>query len=62
MHKLGFNPVTIDVLHEVARDIIAVFEDKKVVLFYGEMGSGKTTLARQLGVRTGAPMLCLDAM
>jgi tRNA threonylcarbamoyladenosine biosynthesis protein TsaE len=54
MHKLSFNPVTIDVLHEVAQDIITALGNRKVILFYGEMGSGKTTLikeiCRQLGV------------
>jgi len=28
----------------------------------GCAGSGKTTLARQLGERTGAPVICLDAI
>lgn len=55
MNKLSFSSVTLDVLPEVARDIIAALDDQKVVLFYGEMGSGKTTLikemCRQLGVK-----------
>jgi tRNA threonylcarbamoyladenosine biosynthesis protein TsaE len=54
MNKLSFSAVTLEVLPEVARDIIAELGDKKVILFYGEMGSGKTTLikemCRQLGV------------
>lgn len=57
MNKLSFSPVTLNVLDEVARDIIGALYNRKVVLFYGEMGSGKTTLikemCRQLGV-TGA--------
>jgi len=54
MNKLSFSSVTLNVLDEVARDIIASLYNQKVVLFYGEMGSGKTTLikemCRQLGV------------
>jgi tRNA threonylcarbamoyladenosine biosynthesis protein TsaE len=55
VNKLSFTSVTLDVLPEVARDIISELGSKKVVLFYGEMGSGKTTLikeiCRQLGVK-----------
>ncbi|MGZ3865449.1 MAG: tRNA (adenosine(37)-N6)-threonylcarbamoyltransferase complex ATPase subunit type 1 TsaE [Bacteroidia bacterium] len=55
MNKLSFASVTLEVLHEVARDIIANLGDKKTILFYGEMGSGKTTLikeiCRELGVK-----------
>lgn len=55
MNKLSFSAVSLDVLPEVAKDIIAELSDRKVVLFYGEMGSGKTTLikeiCRQLGVK-----------
>jgi tRNA threonylcarbamoyladenosine biosynthesis protein TsaE len=54
MDKLSFSSVTLNVLDEVARDIIAGLYNRRVVLFYGEMGSGKTTLikemCRQLGV------------
>jgi adenylate kinase family enzyme len=32
------------------------------IVILGCAGSGKTTLARQLGERTGAPVICLDAM
>src|SRR4051812_39970308 len=57
MNKLSFSSVSLEVLPEVAKDIIAELGDKKVILFYGEMGSGKTTLikelCKQLGV-TGA--------
>ncbi|MGA8491383.1 MAG: hypothetical protein WB711_13230 [Terriglobales bacterium] len=31
------------------------------IVILGCAGSGKTTLARQLGERTGAPVICLDA-
>lgn len=55
MNKLSFASVTSEVLHDVARDIIANLGDKKIILFYGEMGSGKTTLikeiCRELGVK-----------
>lgn len=46
--------MTLDVLPEVAKDILAELAEKKIILFYGEMGSGKTTfikeICRQLGV------------
>jgi adenylate kinase family enzyme len=32
------------------------------IVILGCAGSGKTTLARQLGERTGAPVICLDAI
>jgi adenylate kinase family enzyme len=32
------------------------------IVILGCAGSGKTTLARQLGERTGAPVVCLDAI
>src|ERR1035437_1284140 len=55
MDKLSFACVTIDVLPHVASDIIEAIKNTKVVLFYGEMGSGKTTLikeiCKQLGVK-----------
>lgn len=57
MNKLTFSSVSLDTLGEVAHDIIAFRDGAKVVLFYGEMGSGKTTLikeiCRQLGVKEG---------
>lgn len=57
MNKLSFSSVSLNVLDEVARDIIGALYSRKVVLFYGEMGSGKTTLikemCRQLGVTGG---------
>jgi len=55
MNKLSFASVSLDVLDEVAKDIVAALEGRKIILFYGEMGSGKTTLikeiCKQLGVR-----------
>ena len=54
MNKLSFASVTMDVLNHVAHDIIKHLTDSKIILFYGEMGAGKTTLikeiCRQLGV------------
>lgn len=32
------------------------------LVILGSAGSGKTTLARQLGKRTGAPVICLDSI
>jgi tRNA threonylcarbamoyladenosine biosynthesis protein TsaE len=57
MDKLSFSAVTMDVLYHVAQDIAVAIKDNKVVLFYGEMGAGKTTLIKeicaQLGVTDG---------
>ena len=54
MNKLSFASVSLDVLDEVAKDIVTSLDERKIILFYGEMGSGKTTLikeiCRQLGV------------
>jgi tRNA threonylcarbamoyladenosine biosynthesis protein TsaE len=48
MNKLSFGAVSLEVLHEVAKDIISSLGDKKIILFYGEMGSGKTTLIKEI--------------
>ncbi|MGZ3864591.1 MAG: tRNA (adenosine(37)-N6)-threonylcarbamoyltransferase complex ATPase subunit type 1 TsaE [Bacteroidia bacterium] len=48
MNKLSFASVTLDVLHDVAKDIVSNLGDKKIILFYGEMGSGKTTLIKEI--------------
>ncbi len=32
----------------IAKDLLETFSDKKVILFYGEMGAGKTTLIKVL--------------
>ena len=48
MNKLSFASVSLEVLNEVAKDIVANLGDKKIILFYGEMGSGKTTLIKEI--------------
>jgi len=54
MNKLSFASVSLEVLDEVAKDIVASLGERKIILFYGEMGSGKTTfikeICKQLGV------------
>ena len=46
---------SLDTIHETAREFIASMGDKKVFLFYGSMGAGKTTFIRaiceELGVK-----------
>ncbi len=53
MDKLSFASVTMDVLHHVAQDIASAIKDNKVVLFYGEMGAGKTTLIKEISKQLG---------
>ncbi len=48
MNKLSFSSVSLNVLDEVAHDIVSSLDDKKIILFYGEMGSGKTTLIKEI--------------
>lgn len=48
MNKLSFASVSLDVLDEVAKDIVASLGERKIILFYGEMGSGKTTLIKEI--------------
>lgn len=47
--------ISLDGLEQAARELIAHSDNRKIWLFYGEMGAGKTTLikalARQWGVR-----------
>jgi tRNA threonylcarbamoyladenosine biosynthesis protein TsaE len=47
---------TVDDLEKVVRDLIKTAEDRKVWLFYGDMGAGKTTLikaiCKELGVHS----------
>jgi tRNA threonylcarbamoyladenosine biosynthesis protein TsaE len=53
MNKLSFAAVTTDVLNHVAHDIIAHLADSKIILFYGEMGAGKTTLIKEICTQLG---------
>lgn len=53
MNKLSFASVSIDVLDEVAKDIVAALGEKRIILFYGEMGSGKTTLIKEICKQLG---------
>lgn len=40
-------------LPQVAEEFLAAFGNRKVILFYGEMGVGKTTLIKQLCKQLG---------
>ncbi|MHB8260081.1 MAG: tRNA (adenosine(37)-N6)-threonylcarbamoyltransferase complex ATPase subunit type 1 TsaE [Bacteroidia bacterium] len=53
MDKLSFAAVTIEVLPNVAIDIVEAIKDTQIVLFYGEMGSGKTTLIKEICKQLG---------
>jgi len=54
MIKTEYTSDSVDNLFEIATKLIADFSTKRVILFYGEMGVGKTTLIKilcqQLGV------------
>ena len=54
MIKTEYKSNSVDDLKEVAKKLISDFSAKRVILFYGEMGVGKTTLIKvlcqQLGV------------
>lgn len=54
MIKTEYKSNSVDDLKEVAKKLISDFSDKRVILFYGDMGVGKTTLIKvlcqQLGV------------
>ena len=53
MNKLSFASVTTDVIHEVAHDIISAISESNIILFYGEMGTGKTTLIKEICKQLG---------
>lgn len=40
-------------LPQVAQEVLSAFGNRKVILFYGEMGVGKTTLIKQLCKQLG---------
>lgn len=40
-------------LPQIAQQIIALMGNKKIIVFYGEMGAGKTTLIKQIGKQMG---------
>ena len=48
MNKTEYKSNSIADLNEIAKQLISDFSDKKVILFYGEMGVGKTTLIKIL--------------
>jgi len=39
---------TLDNLREVAQQLLSLLGDEKIVAFYGEMGSGKTTIIKAM--------------
>ena len=53
MNSLSFASVTVDVLSEVAHDIVSHLSESKIILFYGEMGAGKTTLIKEICKQMG---------
>ncbi len=53
MNKLSFALVTVDVLDDVAKDIISNLTESKIILFKGEMGVGKTTLIKEICKQLG---------
>src|ERR1035437_5217004 len=53
MNRLSFASVSLDVLDEVAKDIVAALNGRTIILFYGEMGSGKTTLIKEICKQLG---------
>jgi len=53
MNKLSFASVTPDVLDHIAYDIANHLTESKIILFYGEMGAGKTTLIKEICKQLG---------
>lgn len=43
----------IEELHEIAKQLIPYIEESKIVLLYGEMGAGKTSLIKALCAELG---------
>lgn len=48
-----FTSVTLESLDDVAQEIVSLTNTYKVWLFRGEMGSGKTTLIKKVGIASG---------
>lgn len=58
MDTISFASVTVDVLDNVAKDIVSHLTESKIILFNGEMGAGKTTLIKEICKQLGV----LDSM
>ena len=43
-----FKATSVNDLHAIAENLITLFDTKRVIAFYGEMGVGKTTLIKEL--------------
>lgn len=54
MKEINFESVSLKGLAKTAKQIIAQFPDHRIFAFYGEMGSGKTTLIKQICEIIGA--------
>jgi tRNA threonylcarbamoyladenosine biosynthesis protein TsaE len=53
LETAGGKDVSQDELKQVARELLAKAGDQKVWLFFGDMGSGKTTLIKAIGSASG---------
>lgn len=49
----SFHVKNVTELPAVAADILCLAEEKKIFLFYGDMGSGKTTFIKEIGCALG---------
>ena len=49
----NYTSKSLDDLSDIAKELIADFSENRVILFYGEMGVGKTTLIKQLCKQLG---------
>ena len=53
MNTLSFASVTRELLDHIAHDIVTNLTESKIILFYGEMGAGKTTLIKEICKQMG---------